>query len=320
MAAGEKADAKYLGVHFTGKEIKLGMVGRNGVVLQPRHHTVARLQKNSAAGLLVAAIEEYLRDWNGEPPVAIGLGLPGFFDRAKKWAYSIIADISTPVDIKDMAKTRFGVPISADNDVYATTLAIKNFDVGRVTDHFIVFHVDSYVAAGIVCDGRIVRGGGNIGGEIGHMCVESMGEPCRCGHRGCLENIVSSHCLIQQAEKLLPLYPHSPLGALKSSGSLNLDALFDCAQEGDELASRVTRRAVKALGVALVNLVNLVSPQHIVFLGEVVKNPYFFEQVRQYIFEGCLISSINGLLGYSVADLKEKNIDICGAAGLCFLE
>jgi glucokinase len=309
---------KYLGVNFSGREVKLGIVQPDGAISGTRYQKVGELANDAAAGLLINTIDEYLQNHEGPRPKAIGLGLVGVFDRNKRWLSSINANITTPVDIRSALQSRFGLPAEADNDVYATTLAIKHFDIGRITDHFIVFHVGTGVAAGIVCDGRIVRGVGNFGGEIGHMCVDSMGEPCRCGHHGCLENIVCSHRIIEQAEELIPLYPNSPLGALKETGALSLDALFESAQIGDELAGRVVRRAVQALGTALVNLVNLLSPEHIVFSGEVVNNPYIFERVRKYMFDYCMVSSLNTLLGYSISNLRENGRDIYGAASLCF--
>ncbi|MEZ5239742.1 MAG: ROK family protein [Microthrixaceae bacterium] len=48
------------------------------------------------------------------------------------------------------------------------------------------------VGAGVVVDGRLLRGVHGFGGEIGHMVVDPDGSLCACGARGCLETIVGA--------------------------------------------------------------------------------------------------------------------------------
>ena len=44
---------------------------------------------------------------------------------------------------------------------------------------------------GIVVDGRLVTGPNAIGGEWGHMVLQPDGPLCYCGHRGCVETLIS---------------------------------------------------------------------------------------------------------------------------------
>ena len=77
------------------------------------------------------------------------------------------------------------------------------------------------LAAGIVLDGRLLRGGHGVAGEIGHIPVDPAGVVCGCGQRGCLETLASGSAIAR-------MWPtDDPLPARE---------LFDAADAGDEHA------------------------------------------------------------------------------------
>src|SRR5262249_27872810 len=51
------------------------------------------------------------------------------------------------------------------------------------------------VGAGLVIDGHLVVGDRFAAGEIGHVVVDTRGEPCACGRRGCLETAIATPVL-----------------------------------------------------------------------------------------------------------------------------
>ena len=55
------------------------------------------------------------------------------------------------------------------------------------------------VGAGIVADGRLLRGGRGLAGQIGHLPVDAGGPLCRCGRRGCLEAFAGLPALVRRA-------------------------------------------------------------------------------------------------------------------------
>src|SRR5207237_8438100 len=58
------------------------------------------------------------------------------------------------------------------------------------------------VGGGVIVDGRLYRGAGGNGGELGHVTVDWHGRPCRgCGRRGCLEAYVSGTSIAERAEE-----------------------------------------------------------------------------------------------------------------------
>ena len=51
------------------------------------------------------------------------------------------------------------------------------------------------LAAGVVVDGRLLRGAGGAAGEIGHLALDPDGLACGCGQRGCLETVAAGSAL-----------------------------------------------------------------------------------------------------------------------------
>jgi glucokinase len=101
-------------------------------------------------------------------------------------------------------------------------------------------------------------------GEIGHICVEPLGEPCGCGSRGCVEQYSSATAIVRLTRELENLYPKSVL--LNKSRLTSLD-VFDAGKQGDELALEIFRKMGFYLGIALADLVNVLNPEIIVIGG-----------------------------------------------------
>jgi len=63
----------------------------------------------------------------------------------------------------------------------------------------------------------LIRGRDNLAGEIGHLVLDSNGEPCRCGQRGCIETIIGGMYLAPRMDMLELDWPtldksETPLG------------------------------------------------------------------------------------------------------------
>ena len=85
------------------------------------------------------------------------------------------------------------------------------------------------VGAGIIQDGKILRGINYAAGELGHMTIRYNGIPCNCGRRGCLEAYASGEALIAQTEKVMAKKTKSLLWELcrENRGYVNGKLVFD---------------------------------------------------------------------------------------------
>ncbi|GAA3292124.1 hypothetical protein GCM10020295_10610 [Streptomyces cinereospinus] len=109
------------------------------------------------------------------------------------------------------------------------------------------------IGAGVVVDGRLLRGTRGFAGELGHVPVRPDGPECACGGRGCLEQYAGEEAVLRAAG----LEP----------GADRVGLLAGRATDGDEDVRRALRDAGEALGMALTGAVNLLDPEGVVLGG-----------------------------------------------------
>src|SRR3989442_1484696 len=78
----------------------------------------------------------------------------------------------------------FGGRAFGVNDVNALALGEGMFGAGRGAHSRVVLAPGTGFGAGIVLEGRLVRGAAGFGGELGHAPVKFDGPPCWCGGGG----------------------------------------------------------------------------------------------------------------------------------------
>lgn len=95
------------------------------------------------------------------------------------------------LDIASQLKKKYNIPVFIDNDMNTSALAEKYFGKAKNIDNFIYIGVTNGIGAGIIANNRLYSGECGFGGEIGHITVETSGEKCSCGNKGCLEMYAS---------------------------------------------------------------------------------------------------------------------------------
>ena len=304
----------YLGVVYGPNSIRMGLVKRGGRIEDAVRVEIKNRTPLNTASKLLRELERYLRE--RAMPAAIGIGLPGYVSPEKGlWMHCMSMGIRHPIALVSNVKQAFSVPVFIDNDLNVATLAENYYGIGRISKDFLLVQADEGVALGIVAGGRLLRGVANCAGEIGHVTVEPEGALCECNSRGCLEPIVSFERIIEEAAARLGDYPQS---VLRDEAKLTPSRIFEAAQSGDELALRISCRVVKALGIGLVNCVNLFNPEHIVLTGRVGGNAWLLEQVRKYVYANGFVSSVATLKDLSPSFLREDFSQVLGAASLCY--
>ena len=125
------------------------------------------------------------------------------------------------------------------------------------TDSFVLVNGDVGVGAGVVLDGRLHRGSRGFGGELGHLTVAPDGPLCRCGARGCLEQVAGLDAILSDA------------GLAPASGSTDdaLAPLIAARESDDPRAVAAVAGAARSLGVGVAALVNLFDVDTVVLGG-----------------------------------------------------
>jgi glucokinase len=110
-----------------------------------------------------------------------------------------------------------------------------------------------------------------MAGHVGHMIIVRDGELCPCGNRGCWEAYASGTAFSLRARVRAASSTSTALG---SNGAV-VDgwAVFEAALRGDALAVELVSEEADLLGVGVVNLLHLYSPE-IVIVGGGLSNGF----------------------------------------------
>jgi glucokinase len=308
-----------LGVDVGGTWIWIGMVDQEGKVIENRRYIMDRASQSLTLKSIETALTHFLNLWSGPAPLAMGVGLVGHTrPTAGLWVRAMNLPINSPVPIRRLLREQTGLPIAIDNDVHASTLAEQRWGLGKGILNFIYLNIGTGLAAGIVCDGGLVRGAANYAGELGHMVVDPGGILCTCGQHGCLEPICSGGGILAQVRSGLREYPDSSLFRATRGGTLTASQVFQAAEAGDRLAARITGKAVQGLSIALTNLVNLVNPSAIFYGGGVVSDGWLMGKVSEFIFANCLVPARHALKGIWPSRFDPEQVGLVGAACLAW--
>jgi len=264
-----------IGVDVGGTTIAAGGVTAEGDVL----HDDSMLTHDAATAGTLVSIERLVAGVSaalaarGLTVAGIGVGAPGPVDvetgRVGDPAPHAADLVGQPIAARLGA--RFGVPVFVDNDVNALALAEWRFGTGRGARSLVVLAPGTGFGAGVILDGRLVRGVAGFGGEFGHTPVKFDGPPCWCGGRGCLAVYASGRGIAEAVRARVAGHAESPLLAAAGGAAdrITAELVFRAAADGDPVATTVVDEACRALGAMLATIVNGLNPEVVVVTGGV---------------------------------------------------
>lgn len=209
------------------------------------------------AALGKRAVNRLAKD--GRKVLGLTVGVPGLVDA--KGSVRLAPNLGwRDVDLREKVIRALGdpdYPVNVDNDANLAVMAEARYGSVAGTRNLVYLTGEVGVGAGIISDGRLVRGARGFPGEIGHLTVDTTGRPCGCGRRGCLEAVAGIGALVAAAAP--------DLGEV-SVLELEVTEVARRAQAGDAIALAALEEAGRALGHGVSILANLVDPE-VVLLG-----------------------------------------------------
>jgi glucokinase len=261
-----------LGVDLGGTDIKFCIADEDGAVLS-RHRVATPTSCSGIVDAIVANIR-FLLTSSGvglDQVASIGLGIPGTVDPDRGMIVFAPNIFAVNVEIVKMIREHFDIPVYLAQDSQAAAWAEQVVGAGRGLASVATITIGTGIGCGLVIDGKIFRGSvGHTAGELGHQIVEIDGGECNCGRRGCLEVYAAGPGIIRAAKESI-----SGLEDLlgKSIDAVSAKDVYELATRGNGQALHVTDKVVKYLGLGLVSLVNLVSPNLITISGGICDAP-----------------------------------------------
>jgi N-acetylglucosamine repressor len=222
---------------------------------------------DQAVELVFRLIEQLVGDHDG-PLVGIGIGTPGIIDTATgtvRWAVNLNW---RDLNLGQLVRDRFEVPVYVANDSQAAALAEYIFGTDRQAANMVVIKVGLGIGAGLILNGELFLGDGFGAGEIGHTTVVPGGELCRCGRRGCLETVASARAILERATAGALADPASALGrAMSQNGRLTIEDIAEAVEGGDDPARAVVNEAGRSLGRSIASLIGALDVHRIALIG-----------------------------------------------------
>ena len=174
------------------------------------------------------------------------------------------------IPLRSMVERATGLPTLVDKDTSVAVLAERWLRGGALRDAALLY-IGSGIGAGFLLGEEVHRGSRTNAGEFGHTIVKPFGPLCACGRRGCLEVFCSPAAVVERVRRRRRGRPGA--GSPPSwNAALALEFASICAQasQGEPVARAELTCAARLLGAAIVDLVQLLDLEHVVFAGPAV--------------------------------------------------
>lgn len=202
---------------------------------------------------------------------AVGVSLPGRIDASTQRLIFAPNLGWSDVDLITPLNRATGLPVFLENAANACALA--EFWEGRYAAgarNLIAITVSEGIGAGLIMNGQLLHGASGMAGEFGHVTIDKRGPLCRCGNRGCWEVWASNSAACRFYSQTQSASAGNP-GAEIPGDTIRFTDLLRLIQQKDPKAEEAIDRMARYLGVGLAMLVNGLSPQAIVVVGEVTR-------------------------------------------------
>jgi N-acetylglucosamine repressor len=244
--------------------------------------------------------------------IGIGIADPGLVNTQDGVVVtSSTIDFWKQVPLKDIFEREFGTPVLLESKTRAHAMAERMLGAGQGANDMIYVDYGRGIGAGIILDGKLLRGHRWAAGEFGHTRVSEDNTACQCGSFGCLEAVAGALALELRIRKAIS-EGSTPQGfASRGSDANGIPAwqVLKAASVGDKTCSTIVEQAGNYLGLGLANLVNLFNPSMIVLDRRL-------EQAGQALIEQIVRVVKRQALSHSTEDLEIRFAKLDQDAGV----
>jgi glucokinase len=180
--------------------------------------------------------------------------------------------------VREQLEKASGLPVVVDND--ANVAALAEARLGHRADndrqdpyaHMVLVTVGTGIGGGVVMDGRIYRGPGGLGAELGHIVLNPDGPECGCGNHGCFEAYASGTALTRMGREAAQDDPDGLIARLGAEqGEVTGHTVVTAVERGDPTAEALFARLGRWLGVGIASLANAFEVEAVVVGGGLVE-------------------------------------------------
>lgn len=301
-----------LALDLGGTKLAVALFKEDGNIIAEEKIALEKRAGTEVGKLITEQVEKYrsLQNLKEQAINSIGISVPGisYGHTGKVWAPNIPAWENYPL-LDEVKAVAGDLPIVIDSDRACYILGECWKGAALDCTDAIYLAVGTGIGAGILADGKVLRGTNGIAGAIGWMALKNVYkkeyEDC-----GCFETMASGEGIIKLANKLF-LQNNDYNGKLKRIDNLTTADVFNAYDDGDIIAKEVLEHCINLWGMAVANLVSIFNPQKLILGGGVFGPAIKFipaireEAVRwaqpismqQVVIEASVLGSRTGLYG-----------------------
>jgi glucokinase len=256
-----------LGIDLGGTKLSLAVFTEDGNVLLKKTIALEKREGKEVGDLIAEETQKLIKTHHNIQ--SIGIAIPGIYRHKTGtiWAPNIKGWEDYP--LLEQMKEATSVPVSIDSDRAAYILGESWMGNAKGCNNAIYLAVGTGIGAGILIDGKILRGEHDIAGAIGWMALHQPFEEkyISCG---CFEYYASGEGIAKVAREVLSKTGNYN-GILRQTKEKELTAqnVFAAYKQDDVIAKEVFSICIRFWGTAVANLVSLFNPEKIIFGGGV---------------------------------------------------
>ncbi len=275
-----------IGIDLGGTKIAAALFDHNGRILHKTSTLLQHRQGREVGALITRIIADLVRTAKAEqnPVQAVGVSVPGIYyaKTGEVWApnisdwnnYPLLTELQTGLQNKN-------IQVKIDSDRACYILGETWQGIAKGCKDAIFLAVGTGIGAGILVDGKILRGCQDIAGAIGWLALD---RPFQSDYKtyGCFEYHAAGDGIARMARaKLAQNTQYQSVLRQKDLQQVDARDVFMAYQARDPLAITVLSECIEFWGMAVANLVSLFNPEMII-LGGGVFGPaaQFKEQIR----------------------------------------
>ena len=215
-----------------------------------------------------------------------------------------------------MLRDRLGLAVALGDDAHVRALGEYVYGSAHGLRDFLYITVGHGVGSAIFTKGKFYLGADGFSGEVGHTCVAHNGRLCSCGNRGCLEAYVGTKGVMRTVRELLEKDPRPSL--MREREIKTPKDVYQCCQDGDELAVQVFHETGIYLGIGMANFASVLNPDAIVLAGGITGAGRWLLEPASQSFEEHVFHNLKGKVKLLPSILNKDDRDVLGAGALAW--
>ena len=262
----QNPENNFAGIDIAAKTMRAVVISAAGEVLGRREAAYHPEDLISEVKNLVAGLREL------GSIKSVGMGIPGLVNRETD---RVLISTGLPLMVRDDLHSELmkatGLRVELENDANAAAYGEYKAGAGRDAGDLFYIGIGDAIGGAIILGGKLWVGASGCAGEIGHITIDTEGNECECGNRGCLETVASAPNIVRRASERLGRDSTSSLSRLAMEENFTAGDLAREANNGDDFSVMMIERTGRYIGIAVASIINLLSIERIVLGGAIME-------------------------------------------------